>query len=111
MKDPYQVVLKRYVTEKATMLQDLQNRASNKSLARFKSPKYVFLVDGNATKPEIAAAIEEIYSEQKVKVKRVNTIIIKGKVKRRGRFRPGVSAPKKKAIVTLESGDSIEKIS
>lgn len=109
MKDPYSIILKRYVTEKATMLENLQHSNSSKHLARFKLPKVVFLVDPNANKQEIAEAIEAIYAEDKVTVVRVNTIRVKGKPKRRGRARPGVTALKKKAIVTLEAGDLIEK--
>lgn len=108
MKDPYEIVKSRYVTEKSTMLQNLQSSTSNKSVARFTSPKYVFLVARQANKAEIASAIEEIYKEKSVRVTKVNTICVKGKPKRRGKGRPGASAGFKKAVVTMEPGDSIE---
>ncbi len=63
-----------------------------------------FAVPLDASKPEIKAAIEAIY---KVKVKAVNTSILKGKVKRfRGTV--GTRSDAKKAIVTLEKGQQID---
>ena len=60
--------------------------------------KYVFKVAVNASKPEIKAAIEEIFD---VKVAKVNTLRQQGKVKRTGRFPAGPRAEYKKAVVTL----------
>ena len=60
--------------------------------------KYVFKVAVNASKPEIKAAIEEIFG---VKVAKVNTIRMQGKVKRTGAYPAGKRADYKKAIVTL----------
>ena len=60
--------------------------------------KYVFKVAKDATKPEIAAAIEELF---KVDVASVNTINMKKKPKRL-RFSTGYTAAWKKAIVTLK---------
>ncbi len=63
-----------------------------------------FRVPLNATKPEIKAAVEQFFE---VKVTGVNTLRVKGKVKRfQGRLgkRPDV----KKAVVTLAEGDSID---
>jgi large subunit ribosomal protein L23 len=107
-KSPFDIVLSRHVTEKARVLEQLQFNASNPSVKRCDSPKYVFIVDKRANKQEIAAALEEIYAEKKIKVVSVNTINNKPKARRvRGRsgFKPGF----KKAIVTLEAGDSIEE--
>ena len=59
--------------------------------------KYVFKVDKKATKPEIAAAVEELF---KVKVADVNTMNMKKKPKRL-RYSTGYTAEWKKAIVTL----------
>ena len=108
MKDPYQIVKSRYITEKTTVLESLQNAENNPSLAACKAPKYVFVVDMKATKPEIAAAIEKIYSKNEVKVTSVNTLRTKRKPKRRRKGRPGKTASFKKAIVTMEAGDLIE---
>jgi large subunit ribosomal protein L23 len=69
----------------------------------------VFIVDPTANKREIAAAIEEIYSEQKVKVTAVNTINVKAK-QRRVRGRLGMTKSFKKAVVSLEEGDSIDNV-
>lgn len=110
MKNPYDVIKSRYVTEKATVLEQLHTAESNKSVSRCKNPKYVFVVDRHANKKEIAEAVEAIYREQKIKVVKINTIHGKRKTKKRGRGRPGETAAFKKAIVTLEEGDSIENV-
>lgn len=63
-----------------------------------------FKVATDATKPQIKAAIEAIYN---VKVKAVNTSILKGKVKRfRGIL--GKRSDIKKAVITLEAGQQID---
>ncbi len=110
MKNPYDIIKKRYTTEKSSVLERLQTSESNRSLSRCKTPKYVFVVDSQANKLQIASAIEEIYKEKKIKVVGVNTIRVKEKPKRRGRGRPGAKASFKKAIVTLEAGDIIENV-
>jgi large subunit ribosomal protein L23 len=86
----YDVILAPIITEKATMLSE-QN-------------KVVFRVADDATKEEIAIAIEELF---RVKVTKVNTLIQKGKTKR-FRGRPGQRRDVKKAIVTLQEGQSID---
>ncbi len=108
-KSPYSVILSRRVTEKTATLERLQNATSNKSVARCKTPKYVFNVDPRANKNEIARAMEEIYAEQKVKVLSVNTLAINSKP-RRVRGRLGKTASGKKAIITLAPGNSIEEL-
>lgn len=108
-KNPYSIIKRLHVTEKTTMLQELKNCESNPSVARCESPKYVFVVDKAATKQQIADAIEEIHSERNVKVVSVNTITLKGKP-RRVRGRKGRTAARKKAIVTLEKGDSLDEL-
>ena len=58
----------------------------------------------DATKPEIKSAIEKIFD---VKVKAVNTLLVKGKTKRfKGRL--GMRSDWKKAVVSLEEGHSID---
>ena len=86
----YDTILSPVITEKATLLSE-QN-------------KVVFRVAKDATKDEIAAAIEELF---KVTVTKVNTMVTKGKVKR---FRgiKGRRVDVKKAIVTLAEGQSID---
>ena len=60
--------------------------------------KYVFMVDINANKTEIKAAVEAIFG---VKVAKVNTLIVGGKVKRTGAYPAGKRADYKKAVITL----------
>ncbi len=110
MRDPYTIIQSKHVTEKTQILRELKDAESNKSVARCQSPKEVFIVNINANKKEIALAIEEIYQEQKVKVTAVNTIVSKGKAKRKGKGRPGSTKKFKKAIVTLEKGDVLEQV-
>jgi large subunit ribosomal protein L23 len=86
----YDVIRNPVVTEKST-------NASEHS-------QVVFDVAIDATKPQIKAAVEGLFS---VKVKAVNTLVRKGKVKR-FRNRLGVRNDTKKAIVTLVEGQSID---
>ncbi len=106
-KNPYNIIKSRYVTEKARVLEGLKDNNSNPCVKKCNTPKYVFLVDKNATKQDIARAIEMIYAERNVKVIRVNTINAKPKA-RTVRGRKGMKAGYRKAIVTLEAGGVIE---
>ena len=68
--------------------------------------KYVFEVHARATKPEIKEAVEAAFD---VTVKSVNTLRVRGRRPRRNFGRRSGNLPsKKKAIVTLAPGDSIE---
>ena len=71
---------------------------TEKSMDLSAEKKYVFQVAKDATKPEIAAAVEELF---KVDVASVNTINMKKKP-RRLRYSIGYTAAWKKAIVTLK---------
>jgi large subunit ribosomal protein L23 len=106
MKNPYSVVISRRMTEKARVLENLQHATSNPSVSRCKSPKFVFNVSKDATKNDIARAVEEIYP--KVRVVKVNTVNI-GSKPRRMRGRLGVTSGYKKAIVTLQPGQTIDE--
>ena len=64
----------------------------------------VFRVAADATKPEIKAAVEGLFN---VKVLAVNTLVVKGKLKR-FRGRPGRRSDGKKAYVRLAAGQSID---
>jgi len=66
--------------------------------------KYTFEVDLRATKLQVKAAVEEIFD---VKVQKVNTSRVKGKLRRMGRHE-GYTSEWKKAVVTLEPGHTIE---
>lgn len=107
-KSPYDVIKSRYLTEKAQVLEQLKSNESNPCVKKCDSPKYVFIVDKRANKQEIAQAVEEIYADKKVRVTKVNTITVKQK-ERRVRGRIGFKAGFKKAVVTLQPGNSIEE--
>ena len=86
----YDVIVAPVVTEKATM-------ASERN-------QVMFRVASHATKPQIKEAVEKLFD---VKVKRVNTLVRKGKT-RNFRGRRGVLSDVKNAIVTLEEGHRID---
>lgn len=86
----YDVVLSPHITEKSTLLTEHN--------------AVVFKVAGDATKPEIKAAVEALFS---VKVTGVNTIVQKGKTKR-WKGRVYTRSEIKKAIVTLAAGQTID---
>lgn len=79
------------MTEKVVRMQEEQNT-------------YAFEVPRDANKIEIQRAIEEIFE---VEVDKVRTINVRGKLKRLGRY-VGRRAAKKKAMVTLKEGHSLE---
>ena len=86
----YDVIVAPVITEKATALSEHN--------------KVVFKVRKDATKPQIKEAVERLFD---VKVRSVNTVLTKGKTKVfRGRL--GQRSDVKKAIVTLEPGQSID---
>ena len=86
----YDLIKKPIITEKATMASE--------------NGAVVFQVAMDATKPAIKEAVEAVFG---VKVKAVNTVVTKGKVKK-FRGRPGERSDKKKAYVTLEQGNTID---
>ena len=90
MKNVHDIIIKPIITED--------------SMDRLQDKKYTFQVAKDANKIEIAKAIEEIFD---VKVAKVNTISVKGKEKRMGRY-TGFRPDWKKAIVTLEGEKTIE---
>ncbi len=86
----YDVIRSPAITEKATMASE--------------NDQVIFNVASDATKPEIKRAVEGLFG---VKVKSVNTMVRKGKVKRfRGHL--GRQSDVKKAVVTLAEGQSID---
>jgi len=76
---------------------------TERSTAETEKGRYSFRVKKEATKHDIKLAIEEAFH---VKVKKVNTMRVEGKL-RRVRYQPGYAADWKKAIVTLKAGDKI----
>ena len=71
---------------------------TEQSMESVADKKYVFQVAIDANKTEIKAAVEEIFG---VKVAKVNTVRMMGKMKRTGAYPAGRRAAYKKAIVTL----------
>lgn len=86
----YDVIVSPAITEKSTMVSEAN--------------QVIFNVARQASKPEIKAAVEALFS---VKVTAVNTLVRKGKVKR-FRGTRGRQNDVKKAIVTLAEGQSID---
>ena len=84
MKNVYDIIRRPVITEQ--------------SMADVADKKYVFIVDIDSNKTEIKEAVETIFG---VKVAKVNTVRMQGKVKRTGAYPAGKRADYKKAIVTL----------
>ena len=80
------------ITEKNTKLRETKNR-------------YVFEVAKDASKPQIKEAVEKLFN---VSVESVNTMVVKGKLKRMGR-NVGYRSDWKKAIVKVKEGQSIAR--
>jgi large subunit ribosomal protein L23 len=74
-----------------------------------KNNQYTFRVAGNATKPEVKAAVELLFStkDKKIQVQSVQIANVKGKQKRSGRF-TGRRSDWKKAYVRLAQGQDID---
>lgn len=77
---------------------------SEKSQKLREKGKYVFLCPTSTTKSELKELVQKIFG---VKVERVNTMVYRGKIKRRGLF-IGKRPNRKKAIVSLKPGYSID---
>jgi large subunit ribosomal protein L23 len=86
----YEVIIAPVITEKSQRISEAN--------------QFVFRVRQDARKPEIKAAVEGLFN---VKVTAVNTLNVKGKVKR-FRGRTGKRSDFKKAIVTLAEGQAID---
>jgi large subunit ribosomal protein L23 len=86
----FEVIRRPLITEKSTRLQEIND--------------YAFEVAGKATKKQVKDAVEKAF---KVKVVKVNMLNVRGKEKRMGR-RLIMTPSKKKAIVTLASGNKIQ---
>ena len=84
MKNVYDIIKRPVITEQ--------------SMESVADKKYVFEVDINANKTEIKEAVEAVFG---VKVAKINTVRMQGKVKRTGAYPAGKRADYKKAVVTL----------
>ena len=94
MKEPISILNQALLTEKATMLSANLN-------------KYSFTVAPHATRTNVKDAVEKTFG---VKVLSVNTMNVKPKAKRdrTRRNKQGFTSGSKKAIITLQAGDSID---
>lgn len=110
-KSPFVVFRRPVVTEKSTFLRDRYAERPHYP----KVVKYTFDVDPSATKQEIREALEALFPETRGNILKVNTIRLPGKSRdpdknsRRRRFRPGRTAARKKAIITLREGVTIPR--
>ena len=84
MKTAYDIIIRPVITEQSMEATDQK--------------KYVFIVANDANKIEIKKAVSEIFV---VKVEKVTTLRMDGKVKRQGRYPEGRTASYKKAVVKL----------
>jgi large subunit ribosomal protein L23 len=110
VKNPYDVIIKPHITEKSVALSygDAKIR-EEKNLVR----KYTFIVADGVNKLEIKAAFEAIYNDGKkkddcLKVTSVNTVILPGKLKKRGKS-SGMTKHRRKAVITLDKGQVLEE--
>jgi len=87
------ILLAPHISEKATFLGEKNNQT-------------VFRVATDASKREIKAAVELMWKEQKIEVRNVRTINVKGKQKRFGRFM-GSRSDWKKAVVRIKEGQEL----
>jgi large subunit ribosomal protein L23 len=94
MKDLFQVIKTIQLSEKATLLNELNN-------------EYVFKVDRRANKLEIKEAVEKLFGKKVVSVRTANYL---GKKKRERRADFGRTAHWKKAFVKLKEGESIDLV-
>jgi len=99
VKDPRQVIVEPVITEKSTELIERVNKNG------VPQNTYSFRVDRRATKTEIRQAVEAIFN---VKVRSVNTLWRRGKVRRTRRGGVTRLPDWKKAMVTLREGHRIE---
>lgn len=91
MRSPYDILRKPRITEKGSAMAEAANCV-------------IFEVPLDANKSEIAGAVRQVFN---VEVSKVRTMIVRGKIKRRGRY-IGQRANWKKAIVTLPEGQEID---
>lgn len=104
MRAPQSIIKRPLLTEKSTTLRETGGTDFVFEEGDEFSQKVVFEVARDANKIEIRQAVESLFG---VKVRNVHTMIQRGKLRRVGRY-SGRLASRKKAIVTLAAGDTIE---
>jgi len=104
MRSPQQIIKRPLLTEKSSRLRETGGGAEAPAEGESYAQKVVFEVDRDANKVDVRRAVEQLF---KVTVADVRTLVVRGKVKRVGRF-SGQRPSWKKAFVTLKPGDNIE---
>ncbi len=110
MKDPHQIIIRPRITERSVQMSYGDQRIQDETkIVR----KYTFEVATTANKLEIKAAIEAIYNSGKkvdeaISVSSVRTVRVLGKKRRRSHKSQGYEPDRKKAIVTLGAGQTLE---
>jgi large subunit ribosomal protein L23 len=104
MRAAQSVIKRPLLTEKSARLRETGGAASAAAEGESYAQQAVFEVARDANKIEIKNAIQTLF---KVTVTDVRTLVVRGKVKRVGRF-SGQRPSWKKAFVTLKPGDNIE---
>ena len=107
MTDPYSIIVRPVVTEKGTVLAQAPRPRSD-----FTLNQYTFEVTPQSTKGQIKQAVEQWWFETRrvrIKVTSVNTMTVRPKWRRtHGRQTYGRTRRWKKAVVTLQDGDSLD---
>ena len=104
MRSPQSIIKRPLLTEKSARLRETGGNAETPAEGDAYSQKVVFEVARDANKIDVRKAVEQLF---KVTVTDVRTLVVRGKVKRLGRF-AGQRPSWKKAFVTLKPGDNIE---
>jgi large subunit ribosomal protein L23 len=88
----YSIIMRPIVTEKSMRLQETEN-------------KITLRVKGDANAVQIKNAFQALFNK---KVEKVNVVNVRGKEKRVGRFKAGLTSSYKKAIIKLAAGESLD---
>lgn len=110
MKDPHQIIIRPRITERSVAMSYGDQKIQDETkIVR----KYTFEVATTANKLEIKAAIEAIYNSGKkadeaITVSSVRTVRVLGKKRRRSHKSQGYEPDRKKAIITLGAGQTLE---
>jgi large subunit ribosomal protein L23 len=104
MRAPQSIIKRPLLTEKSTTLRETGGADELFEEGEDYAQKIVFEVATDANKIEIRSAVQKLFN---VQVTDVHTMVTQGKVKRVGRFL-GRRPNRKKAIVTLRAGETIE---
>ncbi len=105
--DSFTIIKGVWDKEKTQIQRDLYNMRRTEGMKEDCAPQYSFVVDRRANKYQIRRAVQELF---KVGVTSVNTMTVRGKVKRGRTKMAGFTGNWKKAVVTLKAGDTIDLV-